>query len=185
MMPPRGTAIDVPQWWLDDLRLEMERQKVRKVDIAERLTPERLRGEVRARAVRAMQVKLTRFIDGVGDDEDPIRTIEMVEALCKVLGLRPLVFIAATRSQSSALDLAMSDPESLEHRLRAGALALALESGEYRLDEALVARQSPDVASSNEPKQLGGHGDGEQRGDERRGSGGRDSRTKAARVLRR
>jgi hypothetical protein len=110
-MPPRGNSVDPPAWWLADLDAAIERGKVSRTQLAEMLVPPRLRGDERAKAVKAARVKVFRFFDGDPVTKKKIRTAEVVRAWCAGLKLPPFEFRAASRPEADALALAQSDPE--------------------------------------------------------------------------
>jgi hypothetical protein len=147
-MPPRGIAIDVPIWWLDALRAKMAEGQLAQSDLARLLVPPSLTGRAYDNAFNAARVKVTRFLEGDKRGRTT-RTMDVVKVFCEGLRLPPFIFVAATRQEAEAMQLAQSNPEEFNRVVRLGTVMVSLESGETRLDD-LLGRQNRDLPSTHE-----------------------------------
>ena len=158
-LPSRGTATDVPSWWMEDLLAVMADRRLQQVDLVAML---QRRGVSRA----ALKSQMSRFM--TTDPEQQVRTAELAEAITDVLSktrkegekeLLPFFFRATSREVARAMQSAQVNPESLQRDLAAGRLMNKVSSGGVTLEALLQSSDgdhSPPIESADESRDLAG-----------------------------
>lgn len=141
----RGTAVEIPAWWVEELQAAMAARGWQQVDLARGLLPERLRED--KRALNTAAVKVQRFLSGKH------RTFELATELGRLLDVIGFVFTAATKDQALAMAELQKNPTRAARDVAVSRMLTMLESGEFSLDEMLS--QSADVRSANGVERRG------------------------------
>jgi hypothetical protein len=109
---PRGTPIVLLDWWIDAARVAMAARwgsgRGARAKLAEAILGHRGKG------FNALSTKITRFFYGESeDDPPPTRTVELADAIRRVLDLPGYVFFPRNQAESERMRNAQDHPEEL------------------------------------------------------------------------